>query len=93
MIRVYMYLLPLNSNMPKIFTGVSSLLHSLTTWLYGIIPVTCGLFLAYHAWMKSMATESADIAARNESMKRVIIYGCIGLSANALINWITGYVV
>jgi hypothetical protein len=77
---------------PKIITGVPNLIDKLQIWLYGIIPATTGLKVAWHAYMKSLADgEGGEVAANNKSMKRTAIWGAIALSANAIVDIVFFY--
>lgn len=76
---------------PTIVTGTVDLLTAATGWLTIIIPVGCGLFLGWQAFLKSMASDEAEKTAKNKLMKNVLIGGIIATSATGLVTAILNF--
>ncbi|MFB8378179.1 hypothetical protein [Paenibacillus taichungensis] len=96
MFSVFMLLAatPASASQPQLVTGATKLGGDLFTWLLVLIPVYAIVMFAWHAWMKSMAEgEGAEVAARNKSMKRVIIFSAIAEGASGLVKLLLAYFV
>jgi len=76
---------------PKIVSGTQKLLTDATGWLTLLIPIGGGLFLAYQAFLKSMATDEAEKSAKNKLMKNVLIGVIIATSASGLVKTLLAY--
>lgn len=83
---------PVFATEPKLVTGSKKLFNDAFLWLLGLIPVGAILMFGWHAWMKSMAEdEGAEVAKRNKSMKRVVIYAAIAETASGLVAALLAY--
>lgn len=85
------FALPVYADEPKLVSGTLALLTAATSWLTGLIPVGSGLFLGYHAWLKSMSEDQAIIAEKNRLMKNVLIGAAIATTASGLARIILGF--
>lgn len=77
---------------PEIISGARNLAQDLLNWILVLIPITGGVMLAYHAWVKQMSDgDPGTVAERNKKMKNVLIASIIGVSAAGIIRIILGY--
>lgn len=79
------------ASQPKIVSGTVNLLQNATTWLAILIPLGAGLFLGFHAFMKSISDDQAVIAEKNKMMKNVLIGAVIATTASGLASFILNY--
>lgn len=78
---------------PKFVSGGVKLANHIFGWMLLGIPVTCGGIFGWHAWQKSMAEEGGEVASRNKSMKRVLIWGPVAFGGDALVKLVFYYLV
>lgn len=76
---------------PTIVTGTLNLLNEATKWLTILIPVSGGFFLGLQAWLRSMAQDDAEKAAKTKLMKNVLIGVVIATSASGLVAKILSF--
>lgn len=85
------YVMPAAATAPKLVTGTVELFKTATTWLLIIIPVAAGLYLGFHALMKSLAEDNAVIAEKNKLMKNVLIGAAIAEGASGLVTVVLSF--
>lgn len=73
--------------------NVSQLLNDLKTWMLGLVPTAGGLMIAYHAVMKSIASDEHEAASHGRAIRGVAIGTAIGMAATGLVHFIERYVV
>ncbi|MEN1990232.1 hypothetical protein [Paenibacillus hubeiensis] len=77
---------------PKIVSGSKKLGEDGLKWVLVLIPVGAAAFMGYHALAKLAAeNDSAEIASRNKSMKRILIAAIIGESVSGIVTLVLGY--
>lgn len=76
---------------PQIVTGAVNLFSDLFTWLLILIPVLAGAMVAWHMVGKMTLDDPAQIADKNDKVKKIIISGIIGFSAVGLVNLVFSY--
>lgn len=86
-----MYFQTAYATQPKIVSGTVNLLKNATSWLMILIPLGAGLFLGFHAFMKSISDDQAVIAEKNKMMKNVLIGAVIATTASGLATFILNY--
>lgn len=76
---------------PELFTATSKLMKAVSGWLTGIIVVSTGAVLGYHALQKALTDDQAVIAEKNRLMKNVLIGGAIAATASGLVRIVLGF--
>lgn len=77
---------------PDIVTGAKQLAEDALKWILIIIPVTAGVMIAWHSWMKSLADgDPGVIETRNKRIKNVLVASIIGECAAGIVQVVMSY--
>lgn len=77
---------------PDMVLNAMELANDALTWVLLLTPPVGGVMLAFQAWMKMMSDDDPGaIAARNKSMKRILVGTIIVFSASGIVKLFVQY--